>query len=57
MVMADRPEVRTAPAPVVAIDTVLLAQQMAAALARLPFRHPLRGSSGPAVQLRGQRHP
>ena len=31
MVMADRPEVRTAAAPVVAIDTVLLAQQMAAA--------------------------
>lgn len=46
MVMADRPEVRTAAAPVVAIDTVLLAQQMAAALARVPFRHPLRGGSG-----------
>jgi acetyl esterase/lipase len=46
MVMADRPEVRTAPVPVVAIDTVLLAQQMVAALARLPFRKPLRGSSG-----------
>ena len=46
MVMADRPEVRTARAPVVAIDTVLLAQQMVAALARLPFRHPMRGTSG-----------
>jgi len=46
MVMADRPEVRTAAAPVVAIDTLLLAQQMAAALARVPFRQPLRGSSG-----------
>jgi len=45
MVMADRPEVRTAPPPVVAIDTVLLAQQMVAALARLPFRKPLRGHS------------
>jgi len=45
MVMADRPEVRTAPKPVVAIDTVLLAQQMVAALARLPFRKPLRGNS------------
>jgi epsilon-lactone hydrolase len=45
MVMAQRPGVRTAPGPVVAIDTVLLAQQMAAALARLPFRHPLRGTS------------
>jgi acetyl esterase/lipase len=43
--MADRPEVRTAPTPVVAIDTVLLAQQMVAALARLPFRKPLRGNS------------
>ncbi len=46
MVMADRPEVRTAAAPVVAIDTVLLAQQMAAALTRVPFRRPLRGGSG-----------
>jgi monoterpene epsilon-lactone hydrolase len=45
MVMADRPEVRTAAAPVVAIDTVLLAQQMVAALARLPFRSPFRGNS------------
>jgi acetyl esterase/lipase len=45
MVMADRPEVRTAAAPVVAIDTVLLAQQMLAAMARLPFRKPLRGNS------------
>ena len=44
MVMADRPEVRTAAAPVVAIDTLLLAQQMAAALARVPFRHPFRGA-------------
>jgi acetyl esterase/lipase len=43
--MADRPEVRTARAPVVAIDTVLLAQQMAAALARVPFRRPFRGNS------------
>ncbi len=51
MVMADRPEVRTAAAPVVAIDTVLLAQQMAAALARLPFRHPLRGGSGTLSNL------
>ncbi len=45
MVMAKRPEVRTAPAPVVAVDTVALAQQMVAALARVPFRHPLRGNS------------
>jgi acetyl esterase/lipase len=47
MVMANRPEVRTAAAPVVAIDTILLAQQMVAALARLPFRNPLRGNSNP----------
>jgi len=46
MVMADRPEVRTTVAPVVAIDAVLLAQQMAAALARVPYRRPLRGGSG-----------
>jgi epsilon-lactone hydrolase len=45
MVMANRPEVRTAAAPVVAVDTVLLAQQMVAALARLPFRRPLHGRS------------
>ncbi len=45
MVMADRPDVRTASPPVAAIDTVLLAQQMAAALARLPFRNPLKGTS------------
>jgi epsilon-lactone hydrolase len=45
MVMARRPEVKTAAAPVVAIDTVLLAQQMAAALARVPFRRPSRGGS------------
>ena len=51
MVMADRPEVETAAAPVVAIDTVLLAQQMLAALARLPFRRPLRGRSTPLSNL------
>jgi acetyl esterase/lipase len=45
MVMANRPEVRTAAAPVVAVDTVLLAQQMVAALARVPFRRPLHGRS------------
>ena len=45
MVMARRPEVETSTPPVVAIDTVLLAQQMLAALARLPFRSPLSGRS------------
>ena len=45
MVMANRPEVRTAPAPVVALDTVLLAEHMAMAVARVPFRKPLQGPS------------
>jgi len=45
MVMARRPGVKTAAVPVVAIDTVVLAQQMAAALARVPFRRPLSGAS------------
>ena len=54
MVMANRPEVRTASAPVVAIDTVLLAQQMVAALARLPFRKPLRGRSSTRCPTSGR---
>lgn len=45
MVMGRRPEVRTATAPVVAIDTLSLAQQLSAALARVPFRRPLAGES------------
>jgi epsilon-lactone hydrolase len=45
--MAARPGVKTASAPVVAIDTVVLAQQMVGALARVPFRRPLRGRSIP----------
>lgn len=45
MVMADRPEVRTATAPIAAVDTLVLAQQMVGALARVPFRHPFRGPS------------
>ena len=45
MVMGRRPEVKTAPGPVVALDAVLLAQQMAISLARLPFRRPLQGRS------------
>lgn len=45
MVMANRPEVATASAPIAAVDTVVLAQQMIAALARVPFRHPLSGRS------------
>jgi acetyl esterase/lipase len=45
MVMADRPEVRTATAPVAAIDVIGLAQQLGNALVRVPFRSPLQGRS------------
>lgn len=51
MVMARRPGVRTAPVPVAAIDTVLLAQQMVAALCRVPFRKPFSGPSGAVKNL------
>jgi epsilon-lactone hydrolase len=51
VVMADRPGVTTAAAPVVAIDTVALAEQMVAALARVPFRHPLQGPSTRSANL------
>lgn len=46
MVMARRPEVRTAPAPIAAVDAAGLAQQMGAALARVPFRRPWDGPAG-----------
>ena len=45
MVMARRPEVKTASLPVAALDAVLLGQQVVGALARLPFRSPLAGRS------------
>ncbi len=45
MAMGNRPEVKTAPAPIVALDVTLLAEQLATALARVPFRHPFRGQS------------
>jgi monoterpene epsilon-lactone hydrolase len=51
MAMGNRPEVKTAPAPIVALDVSLLAAQLATALARLPFRHPLAGNSSPASNL------
>ncbi len=41
--MSDRPEVRTAPWPIAAIDTAGLAAGLAAGLGRLPFRDPWRG--------------
>ena len=46
MVMASRPEVRTAAPPIAAVDTFGLAQQITNALARVPFRRPWDGSSG-----------
>jgi epsilon-lactone hydrolase len=46
MVMADRPEVRTAPATIAAIDVAGLGQQMVTALVRVPFRRPWSGPAG-----------
>jgi epsilon-lactone hydrolase len=51
MAMGNRPEVKTAPAPIVALDVGLLAGQLATAMARVPFRHPLSGRSSPASNL------
>ncbi len=51
MAMGDRPEVRTAAAPVVALDVVLGVEQMATALARVPFRHPFAGPSSRVSNL------
>ncbi len=51
MAMGNRPEVKTAPAPIVALDVTLLASQLATALVRVPFRHPLRGQSTPWSNL------
>jgi acetyl esterase/lipase len=51
MAMGNRPEVQTAPAPVVALDVALGIEQMATALARLPFRHPFAGPSSPLSNL------
>lgn len=51
MAMGNRPEVKTAAAPVVALDVALGVQQMATALARVPFRHPFSGPSSPMSNL------
>lgn len=51
MAMGNRPGVQTAPAPVAALDVGLLAQVLATALARVPFRHPLQGNSSPATNV------
>jgi acetyl esterase/lipase len=45
MVMGRRPDVKTAPPAVAAVDTVMLGGQMAAALFRVPFRNPFGGQS------------
>src|SRR5271154_2529541 len=49
--MGNRPEVKTAPAPIVALDVSLLAGHFATALARVPFRHPFAGESSPVSNL------
>ena len=46
MVMADRPEVETASAPVTALTVVGLAESMLNGLARVPFRRPWQGGNG-----------
>jgi epsilon-lactone hydrolase len=51
MAMGNRPEVKTAPAPIVALDVSLLAAHFATALARVPFRHPFSGESSPLSNL------
>ena len=51
VVMANRPDVKRAPAPIVAVDTVLLAEQMIGALLRVPARRPLRGPGSPVENV------
>src|SRR5580698_3295830 len=45
MAMGNRPEVKTAPRPIVALDVSLLAVHFGAALARVPWRRPFAGDS------------
>jgi monoterpene epsilon-lactone hydrolase len=51
MAMGNRPEVKTAPAPIVALDVSLLAGHFLTALARVPFRRPFSGQSSPLSNL------
>jgi epsilon-lactone hydrolase len=51
VVMADRPEVRTASWPIAAVDVAGLASNFLGAVARLPFRDPWRGPSSPPRNL------
>ena len=46
MVMADRPDVRTASTPVAAVTLVGLGENLVNALARVPFGHPWQGPAG-----------
>jgi monoterpene epsilon-lactone hydrolase len=45
MAMGNRPEVKTAPRPIVVLDVSLLAAHFGAALARVPWRRPFAGDS------------
>ena len=56
MVMAARPDVRTAARPSAAVDTVGLAQQLVNSLVRVPFRSPWRYRRR-AAQPRPECHP
>jgi epsilon-lactone hydrolase len=51
VVMANRPGVKTAPTPIVALDVALGVSEMATALARVPFRRPFAGDSSPLSNL------
>ena len=51
MVMAQRPEVRTASAPVTAVTLAGLGENLVNALARVPFRRPWEGPSDPLQNL------
>ena len=51
MVMADRPDVRTASLPVTAITVVGLAESLVNGLARVPFRRPWQGPDSATENL------
>ena len=51
MVMADRPDVKTAPVAIAAIDLLGLGESMGSAFLRVPFRRPWRGAGGLARNL------
>jgi acetyl esterase/lipase len=49
--MSDRPEVKTASWPIAVVDVAELTSNLVGAVARLPFRTPLRGPSNPPRNL------